>query len=86
MKDRTFHRGENAYSKILYDKSADIFIGCGQKFCLTVLSKQTSIKIMECRAAEWTYTCMVLCKPYDVVFFGTNTGSIVMHLWPLDDS
>ncbi len=29
---------------------------------------------------------MVLSRAYDVIFFGTSTGSIVMHLWPLKDT
>ena len=87
MKDRSHHRGENPYTKILYDKASDIFVGVGKKNCLTVLTKETKWKSFECRAQQdWTYTCMCLDKAHGCIFFGTNTGSIVMHLWPLKDT
>lgn len=51
MKDRSHHRGENPYTKILYDKIEDIFVGVGKKNCLTVLTKETKWKYFECRAS-----------------------------------
>ena len=79
------HKGENPYNQIIYDKELDLMIGCGPKNCLSVYNQKLINVVMNCRAADWTYTCIALCKFHNVIFFGTNTGSIIMHLWPLDE-
>lgn len=70
----------------LYDPEFDIVMNCCADSRIRFFVERGSNQKMDVDVSPFQITCVLLVREFQVVFMGTDQGTIRMYLWPFDPS
>lgn len=73
------------YNAVTYDIEWDLVVACCADSKLRIFSDKGQSQVYEYDTTPYQFTSVLICKKMNVIFFGTNAGSIRVYLWPIYD-
>lgn len=73
------------YNAVTYDIEWDLVVACCADSKMRLFAEKGVNQIYEYDTTPYQFTSVMICKKMNVIFFGTNAGSIRVYLWPIYD-
>lgn len=72
------------YTSVAYDPEFDLLVCCCEDSFVRVYTQGRADPFIEFETGDGiVFTTVAICKRLKVIFFGTNTGSVRVYLWPM---
>ena len=73
------------YNAVTYDIEWDLVVACCADSKMRLFGEKGVNQVYEYDTTPYQFTSVLICKKMNVIFFGTNVGSIRVYLWPIYD-
>jgi len=73
------------YTAMTYDIEWDLVVACCADSKLRLFGDKGVNMVYEYDTSPYLFTSVLICKKMNVIFFGTNVGSVRVYLWPIYD-
>ena len=73
------------HNAFTYDPEYDLLVGCTEDGKTRFLTEKGNNLIFEYDSSPVQHTSILISKKQQVIFFGTNIGSVRLFLWPLTE-
>ena len=73
------------YNAVTYDIEWDLVVACCTDEKMRLFGEKGVNQVYEYDTKPYQFMSVMICKKMNVIFFGTNAGSIRVYLWPIYD-